>query len=167
MKTIYCVATLSTVLACGISDKDRCSEGRVWSPQYKGCLDTEGVAGASSTGTGAGGDETASVAGAPAIGNGNLAGAAANGQTSSNLGATCRADTDCAGGVATSCLLNPQAPADPGMCTILDCDAAACGDAYDCCDCTKSSLLGSTWPEPKCVPTANAPTLTGLSCTCS
>lgn len=161
MKRIYYLALFATALACSIADKDRCSEGRTWSPQLKGCLDVDGGAGNINDASGG----SASAAGGTGVaGDSSVAGTAST--DASNLGSTCRADTDCASGVATSCLLNPQAPSSPGMCTIPSCDAAACGDAYDCCDCTAAPALKSTWTVPKCVPTANTATMKALSCNC-
>ena len=173
MHRLYFAAILATLVACNVSDKDRCSEGREWSSQFGGCVDPVGSAGrpnASDGGTdsgGAGQAGTESVAGGSGVaGSGNIAGAG-NASPTPNLGATCTSDADCANGSARSCLLNSQAPSQPGICTILNCDASACGEAFDCCDCTQSPMLGSTWPSPKCIPTSSTPTMTALSCTCS
>ena len=174
MNRILCLIALSMVVACSMSESDRCSEGRVWSPEYNGCVEPNGTGGGSSAATGgkspAGGETgstslSAGTAGATAP---NAPGAAGAPSTDgSNLGQTCRSDADCTSGVATSCLLNPQAPADPGMCTIVDCDAAACGEPFDCCACAQSPILSASWPKPKCVPTANTGVLIAIACTCS
>ena len=151
MSRVCCLAILGAALGCSVADKDRCSEGRTWSPEYRSCF------GATSGGT--------SSAGSSSIGGSQ--GDEVDAGDTTNLGISCTKDADCAGGIATSCLLNPQAPSDPGICTVLNCDAAACGALYDCCDCSASPILGSSWPVSKCIPTSSVPTLTQLSCTCS
>jgi hypothetical protein len=85
-----------------------------------------------------------------------------------DLGATCSVDGDCRGPTATSCLLDPTNTSAPGMCTIQNCSAAACGGTdFRCCDCTESQMLGSIWTAPVCVPSADVATLsTVASCTC-
>lgn len=170
MKRILCLVALSIEVACSMSDSDRCSEGRTWSPEYKGCLEPKGRGGGSNLTTG--GDS--SVGGEPgsaylSAGTAGVTAPSAGATSSdvSNLGQTCRSDADCTSGVATSCLLNPQVPAELGMCTIVDCDAAACGEPFDCCACAQSPILSASWPKPKCVPTANTGVLIAISCTCN
>lgn len=146
-------AILGLALGCSVSEKERCSEGRIWSDAYHGCLDA--VGGASGTG---GSSSTAPDADQDA----KTETAAAD-----NLGAACTEDTDCEGGGATFCLLNPQTPSAPGYCTILNCDSAACGASFDCCNCTASPVVASILPKPVCIPTSGVAQLTSLSCTCT
>lgn len=134
--------------ACGIDESERCPEGYVWHSQYQGCLGPEPAGGA------------AGIAGAA----GDAAGAEAN---PGELGASCREDGDCATGPATTCLLDPTAPSDPGMCTIADCTAEDCGGTdYQCCDCTTSVALRGTWLLPVCAPSSRTRTLSGVGCSC-
>ena len=165
MSKVCCLALLSAALGCSVADKDRCSEGRTWNPEYSACFDPAG--GAASAGSSSIGGSQAEQVDAGDAGGAGSAGGASTTNNASNLGTACTKDADCAGGLAPSCLLNPQAPSDPGICTVLNCDAAACGALYDCCDCSASPILGSSWPESKCIPTSSVPTLTQLSCTCS
>ncbi len=146
---------LVTSVGCSVSDSERCSQGRIYVSQYGGCVDA--VAGASSVGGSQGRDDS---------GTDDSGSSDATAQTSS-FGNTCHADTDCTDGTATLCQLNPQAPQDPGFCTIPNCTPNDCGDAYDCCDCSASALLKSILTVPRCIPTANTSSLTAMACTCS
>jgi hypothetical protein len=149
MRPLWIVASLLIAPAsCGITDADRCSEGRVWSKQYQGCLDPP-----TDSSTGDAGDDAGTV-GQPDSG-------------TTELGATCSSDNDCKGATATTCLLDPTAPTSPGMCTIPNCTAADCGGTdFHCCDCTQSPVLSSLWTAPVCVPVANVATLSSIACTC-
>jgi hypothetical protein len=160
MVRVGAIAILATLAACTVGEDERCSEGRVWSPEYRGCVAPDASA-AAATGT-----VPVPVTDA---GPGAALDAASDGASGqgSNLGAVCTSDADCADGVAMSCLLNPQAPADPGVCTITHCNSAACGDSWDCCDCTASPVLSGLWAASQCIPAANVSQLTALSCTCT
>ncbi len=128
---------------CAIDEADRCPEGYVYQSDWKVCLVAD-----SSPGTG----------GAP----GQAAGGAA-GAPNTALGTPCTGQGEC-GGAASYCLLNPFAPADPGMCTVEGCDQAACGGDHVCCDCDSVSLVD--WPAPLCIPNGNDGQLLGVGCTC-
>lgn len=181
MAKLRYLALLGVIFGCSISDKDRCSEGRTWVAEYRGCVDAVAQAGSASGGEGAqGGEPSTTTTPATAGGDssrggdsgGPVGGSSAGVATSApapaqNLGSPCTDDTDCEGGVATFCLLNQQAPKDPGICTITNCNSAACGSAFDCCDCTKSPVLSSSWTQTRCIPSSAVSSLTPLSCTCS
>ena len=160
MVRITHVVALLMVFGCNVTDNERCSEGRVWSPQFNGCIDAVGGA---SGGTSAAGGKT--VEGGASEGGASQASGTSD--TTNNLGAACTKDDDCSGGIATFCLLSPSAPTDPGMCTISNCNAAACGTQLDCCDCSASPILKTVWPKPVCVPTSNVAAVTGIGCSCT
>ncbi len=139
--------------ACSLSNTDRCAEGRIWSDEYKGCLDPVVVSDAGGTG-----------------GQGNVSNTDASsdsGAVPEAFGAECASTTECTGPKATYCLTDPTNPAAPGMCTILNCTAADCaGTGNTCCDCTKSPMLGTVWPAALCVPDSNVATLKSVGCSC-
>ena len=142
-------------LACTISNTDRCSEGRVWSEQFLGCMDptSPSTGGSSSVVPDVSDAQTATDAEGPA--------------TVDDFGAECQSNTGCKGPSATFCLLDPTNPTSPGMCTIAPCTAAACaGTGTTCCDCTASPILGSIWTAPVCAPSTNVETLQGIGCSC-
>ncbi len=143
------LATIAVATAaCGISDEDRCSDGQTYVAERGICQlppvmpqDSGVVATSTQTDAGASGG--------------------------SGLGTSCAADADCAGLSADYCLLNPQAPSDPGICTLQNCAAAAdCATpGFACCDCAGVALV--SWPAALCVPDANATSVSGLGCSCS
>lgn len=141
--------------ACSLSNADRCSEGRAWSPEYRGCLDPTLANDAGSTG------------GRSNVPQDSDAGGDAGQSTPDTFGADCTTSTDCTGPKATYCLLDPTNPTAAGMCTISNCTANDCvGTGTNCCDCTQSPLLGSVWLAPICVPESNVDTLKSIGCSC-
>jgi hypothetical protein len=92
----------------------------------------------------------------------------AEGGGSSNFGAVCDASTQCMGGPATYCVMDPTMPGMPGICTLTPCNPPACGTGYGCCDCSKSSnALVNGWPHPLCIPSAKVAMLELVGgCTC-
>jgi hypothetical protein len=147
------VAPLIMQCACTVSSTDRCAEGRVWSDQYKGCLDP--VAANDAGGIGGQGNTANSDASVDAA------------QPGDSFGAECLSAAECTGPKGTYCLLDPTNPSAPGMCTVLNCTASDCaGTGTTCCDCTKSPMLGSVWPAALCVPDSNVATLNSIGCSC-
>jgi hypothetical protein len=157
----HAVLGLSLLLvSCTVPENQRCPDGYEYRDDWKVCIripeeaSTGGVAGAA----GAGGSAAngASSAGA--------AGTAEGTPDEVALGDACFDQGDC-GGSVDYCLLNPLTPDDPGICTIADCSAPACGGDYVCCDCDSVALVG--WPAPLCIPNQQESQLTGLGCTCT
>ena len=135
---------LSLGVGCSIDDDDRCADGFVWDDEFRVCLEDAGGTGGSGGSDPGGGGST----GDP------------------ELGSSCVSDDDCDGAEddATYCLLDPRNPSDPGVCTIPDCTADACGDDYSCCDCGSVDLVD--WPAPLCLLSDRSSQLEGIGCTC-
>jgi hypothetical protein len=156
-----------TPLGCHMSDSDRCSEGRVWVEAYSGCVEPDQIPGAGGENpTGAAGQ--AGQAGTPTGSDEGGSAGATDVPNDTGLGASCPDTSACTSADATFCLKDPLNPTAPGICTIANCTSEACGEAFDCCDCTSSVLLGSVLTAPVCAPLSNVSDLTTLAgCTCS
>ncbi|MBN2715382.1 MAG: hypothetical protein JXX14_05975 [Deltaproteobacteria bacterium] len=76
----------------------------------------------------------------------------------------CYSHSDCTVAPLDYCLLDPTAPASPGMCTIDNCTAADCFIGSSCCDCSAVTFIG--WTSPLCIPSDAAAQVTPLGCTC-
>lgn len=126
--------------ACSIDDKDRCSGDFIWKPEYRACVCPKGT-----EWTGQGNecekkatdktsDQTNDDSG---IADAGVDSDAETGTTTRGLGEPCKDDDDCATYQADACLPVPSG----GYCS-LECETATdCGDGYQCCDCTQSTLV--------------------------
>lgn len=132
--TTFCLLCL-TAFACELSDGKRCAGDLLWDDAVHLCYAPPATDAATS-------DETDDAG------------------TSSTFGTLCNGDEECSGEV-DFCLFNPMAPNDPGMCTLENCKAEDCPDAFECCDCTSLKL------PTACVRETDASTLIMFGCTCS
>jgi hypothetical protein len=162
--------SLFLLVSCSINASERCAEDRTWNSDYKGCwIPPDTTAGApASAGQTSGGDAAAGRSSGGGGAGGDSSAAGASSTRPNNLGASCKKDADCTEGLAGVCLIDPNAPSDPGVCTIPNCTAADCGTDFRCCDCTTSPLLATTWKVPVCAPVPNVAKLTSaaVKCTC-
>ncbi|MGC4068235.1 MAG: hypothetical protein QM784_27020 [Polyangiaceae bacterium] len=152
-------------VSCSVDASERCAEGRTWNSEYKGCL-----APTETAGTSAGGGASAGESGSAGQTSGGSNGGTQTGTSppKNNLGSSCAEDVDCSDGTASVCLLDPNAPKSPGVCTVPQCVSADCGTAFRCCDCTQSPVLASTWKVSVCAPVSKVEQLTSpaVKCTC-
>jgi hypothetical protein len=154
--TIFAMVALGAPLTACVTDSNRCFPGLEYSPQYDACLQIDD-----------GGEGGAGPDAAPSTPDGSTTDGGAGTDGGSGLGSDCNGNGDCAA-PATYCLKDPTAAAtDPGICSIPQCTAAACGSSYACCDCSAAPNANlMAWPAPVCVPSDNETTLVAFGCKC-
>ena len=153
---IIVTAIVAITAGCTVDDDERCVDGYVWNDVEKACLLPIDTSAADDTvsetvqgeDTGTSTDSSTGSDSEPEIG----------------LGETCVDDNSCSGYQANYCLLDPSAPSNPGICTILNCTAGGCGGQFTCCDCAKSPFV--TLPGPICAPNSNVADLSQALCEC-
>jgi hypothetical protein len=143
---------LVCVFGCELSESDRCKGGLVWDEAVKLCR-VQVVDSGDEPGTG---DTSVPDAGPDA---GEDTGEDTS-DDAATFGTPCTGNEECLGEI-NFCLTNPLAPGDPGICTIENCTAGDCPEAYRCCDC---SIWGAA---VACMPEENASTAAASGCTCS
>jgi hypothetical protein len=148
------VAFVAGGLSACVTDSNRCFPGYEYTAQYDACLQ---IAVADAGSGDAGGDALAADAAA----------ADGGGEGGAGLGSACNGNGDCPG-AASYCLKDPTAgPTDPGICSIPNCTATACGASYACCNCSAAPNADlMAWPAPVCVPSDNETTLVAFGCQC-
>jgi hypothetical protein len=159
MKVVALFLPVLTLAAC-VNNSNLCPSGFAYSSQYDACLSDDAGSSGSSEDAAAPAETTPPEAGP------NSEAAAGDASSSSGLGNSCNASSDCAG-AAAYCLKSPTNPTAPGACTFTSCTPAECTNAYACCDCTGASLPPlQTWPKGICAPNADESQLTAFGCTC-
>jgi hypothetical protein len=149
------LAIAASQVAC-VTNSNLCLPGYIYSSQYDACLAVGGDADDA-------GDDAALEAATPGDGGAPDSGASGD----AGLGSSCNSSSDCPP-QASYCLKDPTAAAGaPGICTISGCTAGECTSAYNCCDCTASSLSSiAAWPKNVCTPSSNETDLVAFGCTC-
>ncbi|MBN2343170.1 MAG: hypothetical protein JXX29_14075 [Deltaproteobacteria bacterium] len=87
------------------------------------------------------------------------------------LGEPCQGDSDCsvyAPDGPVFCLLDPTNPTAAGMCTFTECDYAACGGQFECCNCENSTTAAGMFDYSLvfCVDPGSAALLATIGCAC-
>ncbi len=160
------VAFVAGGLCACVTDSNRCFPGYEYTAQYDACLQIAAADAGDAVTRAAATRAAATRAATPSPPMPRLPTAAAKGR-GAGLGSACNGNGDCPG-AASYCLKDPTAaPTDPGICSIPNCTAAACGSSYACCNCSAAPNADlMAWPAPVCVPSDNETTLVAFGCQC-
>lgn len=153
-------AILFLMAGCSIPDDKRCPAGFTFDSETMTCVKDVDAGADADSDADSDADADSAVDGGPDSGDGG-GDADSDADTDgppTGLGETCQDDEDCVGFDAANCVKNPLAPAEPGYCTVVDCEADDCPDPYACCDCRDSTspLLPADYKRKACLGTKEA-----------